>query len=158
MTIKTVNSFQGPHRFLSNFYPSRIVSPYTGIVYPTAEHAFQAAKTLDLKKRRYCARLRAPGDAKRYGGLVALRPDWPEVRIPVMRTIVRAKFNQNLDLADLLMELHGYYLIEGNSWGDTFWGMCGGVGENNLGLLLMLECQRFLNCKDKIHKRRSRKT
>ena len=28
-------------------------------------------------------------------------------------------------------------LIEGNSWGDTFWGVCDGVGENNLGKVLM---------------------
>lgn len=28
-------------------------------------------------------------------------------------------------------------LIEGNSWGDTFWGECNGIGENNLGKILM---------------------
>jgi hypothetical protein len=28
-------------------------------------------------------------------------------------------------------------LIEGNTWGDTFWGVCNGVGENNLGKTLM---------------------
>lgn len=28
-------------------------------------------------------------------------------------------------------------LIEGNDWGDTFWGMVDGEGENNLGKILM---------------------
>jgi predicted NAD-dependent protein-ADP-ribosyltransferase YbiA (DUF1768 family) len=28
-------------------------------------------------------------------------------------------------------------LIEGNWWGDTYWGVCNGVGENHLGKLLM---------------------
>ena len=28
-------------------------------------------------------------------------------------------------------------LIEGNTWNDTFWGVCDGAGENNLGKLLM---------------------
>lgn len=27
-------------------------------------------------------------------------------------------------------------IIEDNHWGDTFWGVCGGVGENHLGRLL----------------------
>jgi predicted NAD-dependent protein-ADP-ribosyltransferase YbiA (DUF1768 family) len=28
-------------------------------------------------------------------------------------------------------------LIEENTWGDTFWGICKGQGENHLGRLLM---------------------
>ena len=28
-------------------------------------------------------------------------------------------------------------LIEGNDWGDTFWGMTDGEGENHLGKILM---------------------
>ena len=28
-------------------------------------------------------------------------------------------------------------LVEVNSWGDTFYGVCNGVGENHLGKLLM---------------------
>ena len=41
-----INSFVGPCRFLSNFYPSEIT--YEGITYPTVEHAFQASKTTIL--------------------------------------------------------------------------------------------------------------
>ena len=28
-------------------------------------------------------------------------------------------------------------LVEKNDWGDTFWGVCSGKGENYLGRLLM---------------------
>jgi len=28
-------------------------------------------------------------------------------------------------------------LIEGNTWGDTFWGVSGVIGQNNLGKILM---------------------
>lgn len=40
-----IDRFSGPHRFLSNFYPSPII--YDGVAYPTVEHAYQAQKTLD---------------------------------------------------------------------------------------------------------------
>ena len=29
------------------------------------------------------------------------------------------------------------YLVEGNTWGDKYWGVCGGIGLNHLGKLLM---------------------
>ncbi len=38
-----INSFTGEHGFLSNFHPS--LMEWEGISYPTAEHAFQAAKS-----------------------------------------------------------------------------------------------------------------
>ena len=41
-----IDSFSGEYDFLSNFYSQEIT--YDGIKYPTNEHAFQAAKTLDL--------------------------------------------------------------------------------------------------------------
>src|SRR6185369_8674281 len=41
--------FQGDNRFLSNFFPAEVI--YEGITYPTAEHAYQAAKTLDPEQR-----------------------------------------------------------------------------------------------------------
>ena len=40
-----VTEFQGEYRFLSNFWPAQVV--FEGVTYPTSEHAYQAAKTLD---------------------------------------------------------------------------------------------------------------
>lgn len=39
---------------------------------------------------------------------------------------------------DQLLATGGVELIEGNDWGDAFWGVCGGYGQNWLGVLLML--------------------
>jgi predicted NAD-dependent protein-ADP-ribosyltransferase YbiA (DUF1768 family) len=54
-----------------------------------------------------------------------------------MRDIVRAKFDQNEDLKIKLMATGAALLVEGNDWGDTFWGRCDGKGGNVLGSILM---------------------
>ena len=146
-----IHAFRGEYYFLSNFYPCLVRSKHTGIIYPTSEHAFQAAKTLRLSQRRYCASLDSAGKAKRYGGLCTLRRDWEEVKLDVMKSVVRAKFLQNPDLAEKLMATDGLLLIEGNSWDDTYWGVCNGKGENHLGLILMEIRAWLLNCKYKTH-------
>ena len=40
-------------------------------------------------------------------------------------------------MASRLINTGDAILIEGNTWGDTYWGVCDGVGENRLGKLLM---------------------
>ena len=54
-----------------------------------------------------------------------------------MESLVREKFSQNLDLKNLLLTTNDTELVEANTWGDTFWGRCNGVGKNHLGLILM---------------------
>jgi N-glycosidase YbiA len=129
-----INSFSGPHRFLSNFYPSPII--YGSIIYPTVEHAYQAAKSSDMSIRKQISLLNSPGKAKRAGQNVTLRLDWEEVKVEIMEDLIRIKF-QNDDLYNKLLATIGEELIEGNNWGDTFWGVCDSVGENNLGKILM---------------------
>lgn len=120
----------------SNFYFSPI--HYAGLDWPTAEHPYQAMKTLDRDERAYIASLTTPGMAKRAGRKLTLRKDWDNVKIAVMYGVVQAKFYQNPDLADLLCGTYQRELVEGNHWGDTFWGVCDGVGRNELGKILML--------------------
>lgn len=130
-------------RFLSNFYPAKVV--YEGIEYPTSEHAYQAAKTLDVLQRENVAMLASPADAKRYGKAVSMRPNWDNIKVRVMEEIVYAKFTQNENLNHMLVLTDDIELIEGNSWGDTFWGVCKGVGENHLGKILMRVRNRLNN-------------
>ena len=66
-----------------------------------------------------------------------MRPDWNDIRVDIMRNIVNAKFTQNPDLMNKLLETNDAELLEGNWWKDTFWGICNGEGENNLGKILM---------------------
>lgn len=130
-----INSFSGRYAFLSNFYPEQI--EYEGILYPSSEHAFQAAKTLDKTERLRISKLETPGQAKRAGRKVTLRPDWEENKIYVMKDILLIKFS-NPDLMKKLISTGKRKLVEDNNWGDTFWGVCNGKGENNLGKLLMV--------------------
>ena len=81
----------------------------------------------------------SPGESKRFGRQVALRPDWEKVKFTLMEEIVRAKFTQHPELAEQLLATGQKIIIEGNRWGDTCWGVDirTGEGENHLGKILM---------------------
>lgn len=132
-----VYEFTGTERFLSNFYPSKIV--YEGGEYTCIESAFQAAKTLDLRLRQDFQKngvYADPSKAKRRGRRLDLRPDWEDVKESVMLDLLRIKFHDPL-LAGMLMATGDRPLIEGNTWNDTYWGVCANRGMNRLGILLM---------------------
>lgn len=133
---EAIDSFRGPNYFLSNYFGAPI--SVNGLVFPTNEHAFAAFKTTDLTLRAYIAQLPTPGEAKKHGRALALRPDWEEIKVDVMRHLIFQKFKQHPDLALKLLETRGSKLIEGNTWGDREWGVDEhGVGKNLLGRLLM---------------------
>jgi ribA/ribD-fused uncharacterized protein len=126
-----VTSFTGHHAFLSNFHHSPISMSLglAGLVFPTAEHAFQAAKAVrpgqfgqpDLIAIRDAA---TPREAKRLGRRVELRPGWDQMKKRVMLVVVLAKFEQHHDLAEALAGTGSLPLIEGNTWHDDYWGNC----------------------------------
>jgi len=135
-TPPRIDSFSAEYRFLSNFWPA--VVEYEGITYPSVEHAYQAAKTLDRRERRRVAAIAEPGDAKRAGrALPNQRPDWEQVKLRVMEECVRYKFTRHAELRQRLLATGDAELIEGNTWNDRFWGVCDGQGENHLGKILM---------------------
>jgi ribA/ribD-fused uncharacterized protein len=141
-----INKFDEKYAFLSNFYPCEI--SYEGIVYPSVEHAFQAAKTLDMTQRFEIANLKSPGAAKRVGRQLNLREDWEDVKMQVMEDCLREKF-KNPTLLIKLLGTEGHFLIEGTTWHDKCWGICtceecGGNGANNLGRLLMKIREEYL--------------
>lgn len=128
--------------FLSNFYRSTI--SFEGKLYPTVEHAYQAAKSLDHDVREFIRLSKTPADAKRLGQGVLVRPDWNEVKVDIMRKLVREKF-ENPFLRPLLLSTGDAELILNNNWNDKFWGICRGVGENWLGKILCEERERIKN-------------
>ena len=70
--------------------------------------------------------------------------NWESVKDRIMLNIVRAKFIRNQDLFDKIVATGVAKLIEGNWWGDKYWGMCNGEGINMLGKILMFvrsECR-----------------
>lgn len=131
----SINSFSGPHHFLSNFYGADVW--LDGMCYPSTEHAYQASKTFDIRWRRTIQLAATPNDAKRLGRKAPLREEWEEVKLTIMYRLVRQKFRQHHTLSEWLLQTGDTELIEGNWWGDTYWGVCRGVGENNLGKTLM---------------------
>lgn len=137
--LSIISSFGEENRFLSNFF--YVVVNFDGVSYKTVEHAYQAAKTLDKNKRKDVQSLPTPGRAKRWGRSVELRPDWEEIKVSIMRDLIIEKFLKNPGLGDRLSETYPSFLIEGNTWNDTFWGAVGinnkWVGNNVLGYLLM---------------------
>lgn len=136
-TQSHIREFKNEYRFLSNFWYSKVV--YEGVRYSSVEHAFQAAKTLDLDERKEIQQAKTCGEAKRLGRSVTLREDWEQIKLFIMEYLVRQKFLLNKDLGQKLLDTGNSDLIKGNYWGDTFWGVClkEGRGQNNLGKILM---------------------
>lgn len=129
-----ITKFKGENRFLSNFEPVWV--EFEGKEYPSTEHAYQAAKTLVEEEREKIRLKDTAAKAKRAGKTVTMRPDWDKVKLQVMEELIRQKFQRD-DLAEKLLATGDQELVEGNTWGDTFWGVCKGKGENNLGQILM---------------------
>lgn len=136
--MSKIDKFSGKYSFLSNFYicfPNFI--EYKGRRFRSVEHAFQAAKCVNEDDMDLFLIVSDPKDAKFFGRKVQIRSDWESVKVDIMKDFVRQKFNNNSSLSEKLLNTGDLYLEEGNTWNDTFWGVCCGVGENNLGKILM---------------------
>lgn len=131
-----INSFHGEHRWLSNFFPCPVVLDY--MEFSSVEHAYQAAKTLDFDIRLDIKNADTPGKAKRLGKKIKIDSSYwtDEKKLTVMTDLLRQKFS-NPSFKELLLSTGEQELVEGNTWGDTFWGVCNGQGKNNLGIILM---------------------
>jgi ribA/ribD-fused uncharacterized protein len=135
--VKMITEFQGEYRFLSNFWPCEV--EYDGMIYPSVEHAYQAAKTLDIVQQSTIQHASTPGLAKKMGRKVTMRRDWDKIKLGVMENLVRQKF-KNAKLKKQLLSTGTRILVEGNNWGDRYWGVSpveNGYGLNHLGKILM---------------------
>jgi ribA/ribD-fused uncharacterized protein len=138
-----VFGFFGPFRPLSNFWPAKVM--YDGVIYPSSENAYQAAKFAhnDRLIFEHCS----ASEAKSYSGnpnRLYKDDNWKIMRLHVMESVLRDKFSErNPDLVRFLLDTQNKKLIEANWWGDNFFGVCRKdgsdtfTGENNLGTLLM---------------------
>lgn len=135
---KEIKRFEGDYRFLSNFGEC-VPFEHDGITYPTSEHFYQAMKSNDRADHVRIAQMKTPGETKKAGKKLALRPDWDLVKDDVMRLALKLKFVEGGQLAQDLLDTGNSHLVEGNTWKDTYWGIDirTGVGQNRLGKLLM---------------------
>lgn len=136
-----IASFTEDHRFLSNFsrVPGRLTA--LGMTANSAEHIYQAAKTDDPVERMRILEQTTPGRAKKIAAEATMRATWDDIKIKVMTEIIAAKFHpdNHPDLVTKLLDTGAAELVEGNHWGDRFWGVDNNdlTGENHLGRLLM---------------------
>ena len=130
-----IQEFQKEYRFLSNFWSCPVM--FEGVIYPSAENAYQAAKCDNREDRAQFLNISA-ADAKRLGKSIVLRSNWEVVREEIMLEIEKDKYTRNPDLAQKLMDTAPQRLVEGNNWHDTYWGvdLGTGEGENKLGRIL----------------------
>lgn len=105
----------------------------------TSEHYFQAQKFYGTEYVEIIRLLDNPMKAAKMGRNrnLPIREDWEEVKDDVMRKAVYAKFSQNIELKNILLDTDSEYIVE-NTSNDYYWG-CGtnGSGKNMLGIILM---------------------
>lgn len=131
-----IKEFRGKYFFLSNFFEDKEGFTYDGIHYTNSECAFQSAKVKDLEKRERLFKGLRPSQSKRKGRNVQLRHNWDRIRDQIMFDVLYQKFSRP-DMKKKLLATGEALLKEGNTWGDTYWGVCRGKGRNMLGKTLM---------------------
>ena len=136
MTDRISDFHKPPYQFLSNFYEAPV--RYDGYTFRNSEAAFQAQKSADKRDISRFTDISAK-EAKSLGRKVPLISSWEQDKVRIMKEVVLAKFLGNGDLRDQLLATGDAELVEGNTWGDTYWGVDSrsGKGENMLGKILM---------------------
>lgn len=113
------------YNFLSNFYEG---APFYcwGELWQTSEHAYAASKVWGVDDETYYKIQQSsdPQEAKTLGRTAArIRPDWEEVKLQVMRHVIKSKFKAHGFLMTQLLNTGNAYLQEGTFWNDKVWGV-----------------------------------
>lgn len=138
---QNIKGFFGDYRFLSNYHQVPII--YNNNMYQSTEAAYQAAKCLKETDKAPFFVIGA-GTARKRGSKefmklnkILMVPNWDEVKKQIMYDVNLIKYATNHDLGYKLLATGDKYLEETNYWGDIFWGVCDGIGDNELGKCLM---------------------
>ena len=138
MTTIEFNSKSETYTELSNFHWSPFL--LDDKMWPTVEHYFQAQKfPADPELQERIREAKSALSAKRLGRTktAAFLDNWDSIKDTVMYTGIKAKFQQNADLATLLAGTGSAWLIEKASR-DSYWGSGpNNCGKNKTGHILM---------------------
>ena len=139
-------AFRGDNFFLSNLAPCQVTLPAAdglpAMAFDSTEKAYMAWKTLDQSVREKIAGMDSK-EAKKLShqeGFPLREPYTDEGRLAIMKELVSQKFSdRNPELKEKLLATDEATLMEGNTWGDTFFGfdLKKGCGQNHLGRLIM---------------------
>lgn len=131
--------FYTPKFYALNNFSAHIID-FDGQLYPTSEHAYQAAKCTDPTGREAIRAARSPLQAKILANEIYVAtkdPHWETKKVAVVEEILRAKLGQHLEVREALQESGQEEIVE-NSPTDYFWGEgADGSGLNTLGKLWM---------------------
>jgi ribA/ribD-fused uncharacterized protein len=132
-------TFYTPEFYVFNNFSAHAIE-FRGRVYPTCEHAYQAAKCTDPEGQEAIRHARSPLEAKRLANVTykaARDPDWGNKKVAVVEEILRAKLAQHPEAQDALRASADEEIVE-DSPTDYFWGTgADGSGQNVLGKLWM---------------------
>jgi hypothetical protein len=132
-------TFYTPEFYVFNNFSAHAVE-FRGQLYPTCEHAYQAAKCTDPAGREAIRAARSPLQAKTLANetyKASKDPDWARKKVGLVEEILRAKMAQHPEARDALRE-SGHQDIVEDSPTDYFWGAgADGSGQNVLGKLWM---------------------
>ncbi len=134
---EAITEFRGESNFLSNF--SFVQIEFKGKKFKSVEHFYQAMKFKGHPELQEQIRdTVSAGDAKKIANQNKdkIRADWDDVKLDVMKWALEQKFSKP-SLKTALLRTGDAVISHVNTWGDTFWGVCRGVGEDHLGKMLM---------------------
>ena len=121
MSSNAINSLTNDYEFLSNFYRAEV--EYQGVIYPSAQAAFQASKTLDNEIRKEYTNLTA-AEATLKGNVMAPYLEWEQDKQKIMYKILKSKFSRNQELRTALMKTNTAQITHKNNWHENYWGEC----------------------------------
>ena len=131
--------FYTPEFYVFNNFSAHAVE-FRGELYPTSEHAYQAAKCTDPAGQEEIRNARSPLQAKSLANekyKAAKDPDWGSKKLAVLEEILRAKLAQHPEAQEALRKSGRQTIVE-DSPTDYFWGEgADGSGQNMLGKLWM---------------------
>lgn len=123
------------HLFLRGFLSQWVPAPMAidGNIYRTAEHWMMAEKARLFNDKEALVKILStgrPSEAKAYGRQIRNYNDdeWASIRFQVVVRGNMAKFAQNMELRELLLNTGNKVLVEANAE-DGIWGI--GMGEDN---------------------------
>ena len=137
---KEVKGFFGEYRFLSNFWPAKVM--LDDVEYTSTEIAYQAAKWKPENREYFknCTELESIDFNRANNPDGYTEEDWNIKKNEIMKDLLLQKFDKNINPENYekLKETGDKYLEEMNWWGDVYWGKNkDDNGQNMLGIMLM---------------------
>lgn len=139
--IRFYRADEKPYGAFSNLFRRDV--KFEGLIYPTAEHAYQAGKARKPEVREWLMAAPTPALlAMAAHGLYQwdVVTDWSRIKFDRMRAVLRTKFSQHDDLKELLVSTRDAKLVESATVDNAvnrLWGEVNGRGRNMLGVILM---------------------